>query len=281
MPSAPSPAGSSATSAPGSSSPRATPARSPPRCAACTTSRELRARLGAAAREAVKAYTHDAWAAGDVEGPAKRGSEPLLAWKAMVRLLMLSGLILLLAAPPASAQGVREKILRECQEGRITGDYTPKQLRDARNHIPTDIDEYSDCRDVLVAGRADRPRRGRRRGHQRARRRATRRRRAARSRRATRSRTPELSDARLNSDAQSVGEQSIIPGAAGFDAAAERHGLPTSVLVVLILLGLCAPVATYASVRRRVHRSPAALARGSARGRGRSPRSAVSARHRR
>ena len=67
----------------------------------------------------------------------------------MVRLLTLSGLILLLAAPAASA-GPREKILRECQEGRITGDYTPRQLRDARKHIPTDIDEYSDCRDVLA-----------------------------------------------------------------------------------------------------------------------------------
>src|SRR4051812_26242726 len=67
----------------------------------------------------------------------------------MVRLLMLSGLILLLAAPTASA-GVREKILRECQEGRITGHYTPGQLRDARKNIPTDIDEYSDCRDVLA-----------------------------------------------------------------------------------------------------------------------------------
>src|SRR4051794_23117040 len=67
----------------------------------------------------------------------------------MVRLLMLSGLILLLAAPTASA-GVREQILRECQDGRITGNYTPGQLRDARKHIPTDIDEYSDCRDVLA-----------------------------------------------------------------------------------------------------------------------------------
>ena len=81
----------------------------------------------------------------------------MLAWKAMVRLLTLSGLILLLAAPTASA-GIREKILRECQDGSITGNYTPGQLRDARKNIPTDIDEYSDCRDVLaraaLAGRA-------------------------------------------------------------------------------------------------------------------------------
>ena len=39
----------------------------------------------------------------------------MLAWKAMVRLLTLSGLILLLAAPTASA-GVREKILRNLSE---------------------------------------------------------------------------------------------------------------------------------------------------------------------
>ena len=74
----------------------------------------------------------------------------------MVRLLTLSGLILLLAAPTASA-GVREKILRECQDGRISGNYTPAQLRDARKHIPTDIDEYSDCRDVLARASLGRP----------------------------------------------------------------------------------------------------------------------------
>ena len=176
----------------------------------------------------------------------------MLAWQAMVRVLMLSGLILLLAAPTASA-GVREKILRECQEGRISGNYTPRQLRDARRHIPTDIDEYSDCRDVLsqaaLTGRGGgsgaiggtnapggvRPDDGRS------------------------PLTPsdpvenaELNSARLKSDAQTVGEQSIIPGAVGFAANAERHGLPTAVLVALILLGLCASAATFASVRRRV-----------------------------
>jgi hypothetical protein len=169
----------------------------------------------------------------------------------MVRLLTLSGLILLLAVPTASA-GVREKILRECQEGSITGDYTPGQLRDARKHIPTDIDEYSDCRDVLaqaaLTGRGGnsggsgtnapggvRPDDGR-----------------APMTPSDPVENAELNDARLKSDAQTVGEQSIIPGAAGFGVNAERHGLPTAVLVVLILLGLCASAATFASVRRRV-----------------------------
>src|SRR3954453_15116673 len=63
--------------------------------------------------------------------------------------------VLLTAAAPALA-GTREKILQECQDGRLSGDYTAKEIRDARNHIPTDIDQYSDCRDVLPRALASR-----------------------------------------------------------------------------------------------------------------------------
>ena len=64
MPSAPSPVASCATSARGSSSP---PGTSPALASALRRMHDdpaLRARLGAAGREAVGAYTHDAWAAG-------------------------------------------------------------------------------------------------------------------------------------------------------------------------------------------------------------------------
>jgi hypothetical protein len=68
-------------------------------------------------------------------------------------------LALLVAAPAALAASTRTKILRECQDGRLTGDYTPSEIRDARNNIPDDIDQYSNCRDVLtralLAGAAD------------------------------------------------------------------------------------------------------------------------------
>ena len=70
-----------------------------------------------------------------------------MAW----RLLLVCGLVLVLLAPPAAAQSTRIKILRECSEdGRLTGDYTAQQIRDARSNIPDDIDEYTDCRDVLT-----------------------------------------------------------------------------------------------------------------------------------
>lgn len=66
------------------------------------------------------------------------------------RILLVCGLALALLAPPAAAQSTRIKILRECAEdGRLTGDYTAQQIRDARSNIPDDIDEYTDCRDVL------------------------------------------------------------------------------------------------------------------------------------
>jgi len=169
----------------------------------------------------------------------------------MVRLLTLSGLILLLAAPAASA-GTREKILRECQEGRITGDYTPKQLRDARKHIPTDIDEYSDCRDVLAqasltgrggsgAGKTSAPGGVLPGGGTRDALTAS-----------DPAETAALDDARLRNSPLTVGDDHVVPGAAGFADTATRHGLPTTLLVVLILLGLCALCAAFPAARRRV-----------------------------
>jgi len=182
----------------------------------------------------------------------------------MVRLLTLSALILLLAVPTAGA-GTRENILRECQGGTITGSYTPGQLRDARKNIPTDIDEYSGCRDVLaraaLSGRSGSPTDGTGGGgggggggldggsivsapggvasggetlYP-----------------AGRQEEKALETARKGG-AVSVGDEKIVPGAAGFAADAARNGLPTTLLVVMILLALCAAAAAAPVVHRRV-----------------------------
>lgn len=178
----------------------------------------------------------------------------------MVRLLTLSALFLLLAAPVASA-GTREKILRECQEGRITGHYTPAQLRDARKNIPTDIDEYSDCRDVLGraslsgrsggsggagggadgsgAGGVDAPGGVASGGG------------AKITAPADKREEKALEDARKQT-AVAVDGELLVPGASGFAADAARRGLPTTLLTVLVLLGLCALAAAGPAVRRRV-----------------------------
>jgi hypothetical protein len=68
----------------------------------------------------------------------------------MLRLAVFACMLAVLAtAPAAFADSTRTKILRECQDGRLTGDYTSREIRDALNNIPDDIDQYSDCRDVL------------------------------------------------------------------------------------------------------------------------------------
>ena len=68
---------------------------------------------------------------------------------AMPRILLVMVLTLLVAAPAAMA-GTRGDIIRDCQrDGKLDGNYSPSEIRDARNNLPDDVDQYGDCRDVL------------------------------------------------------------------------------------------------------------------------------------
>ena len=60
---------------------------------------------------------------------------------------LLLGLVV--GVPAANAAGTTQ-ILRDCaDDGVLQGNYSPSELRKARKNIPTDTDEYTDCRDVL------------------------------------------------------------------------------------------------------------------------------------
>src|SRR3954452_9218025 len=66
----------------------------------------------------------------------------------MWRITLPALLATLLLAPAAWAQDT--KIIRDCAlDGVLDGHYTTAELRSARAHLPTDVDEYSDCRDVI------------------------------------------------------------------------------------------------------------------------------------
>jgi hypothetical protein len=67
----------------------------------------------------------------------------------MLRPALIAVLMLLVAAPTVLAQSTRNQILRECQNGHLSGEYTAREIRDARSNIPDDVDQYTDCRDVL------------------------------------------------------------------------------------------------------------------------------------
>jgi hypothetical protein len=70
-----------------------------------------------------------------------------------MRRLILPALLATLAfSPPAHAAGghTNTQIIRDCLlDGTIDGHYSLAELRKAQAHLPTDVDEYSDCRDVL------------------------------------------------------------------------------------------------------------------------------------
>src|SRR4051794_9974888 len=63
----------------------------------------------------------------------------------MRRTILMALLAALLLVPAAHAgDGTRVKILRDCQDdGVLAGSYTAEQMRDARNNIPAELDEYS------------------------------------------------------------------------------------------------------------------------------------------
>jgi hypothetical protein len=67
----------------------------------------------------------------------------------MRRTVLLALVATLLFVPTALAAGPTE-ILRDCQDDDVLqGNYTLAELRKARSALPTDVDEYSACRDVL------------------------------------------------------------------------------------------------------------------------------------
>ena len=78
----------------------------------------------------------------------------------MLRLALACLVLGLIVAVPAANAASTTQILRDCaDDGVLQGDYTPAELRKARQNIPTDTDQYTDCRDVIA--RAAAARRGR------------------------------------------------------------------------------------------------------------------------
>ncbi|MEA2423868.1 MAG: hypothetical protein QOH13_278, partial [Thermoleophilaceae bacterium] len=58
----------------------------------------------------------------------------------------------LLLGLPAAAQASGSDVIRDCaQDGKLDKQYSQKDLRDAENNLPSDIDEYTDCRAAIRA----------------------------------------------------------------------------------------------------------------------------------
>jgi hypothetical protein len=165
--------------------------------------------------------------------------------------LVLAGLVLLLAIAPAAEAASTTQILRDCaDDGVLQGHYSPSELRKARQHIPADTDQYTDCRDVIAraAGRG-----------------------AASGGSGGSGGTggggsggdpggPPVvpngpKDQKSLDDAYAHGHEpvdlnglKITPGAAGLSAAAARNDLPATLIVVLALLAVLAVAGLFSGV---------------------------------
>jgi hypothetical protein len=72
--------------------------------------------------------------------------------KTVVRHLFAIALVAMFALPAAPALASANQVVRDCvYDGKLDHHYSNAELRKARDHLPSDADEYSDCRDVIAA----------------------------------------------------------------------------------------------------------------------------------
>ena len=170
----------------------------------------------------------------------------------MLRLALACLLLGLIVAVPAANAASTTQILRDCaDDGVLQGDYKPAELRKARQNIPTDTDEYTDCRDVLAraaaAGVSSRGGSG-----------------SGGSGGAASGQPPAdphseegraivgAAGAKPPPGPMNIGGRSVIPGRASLSANGVRNQLPPGMLAALILLGAGALSTLLPPVRRRV-----------------------------
>jgi hypothetical protein len=71
--------------------------------------------------------------------------------KRLIPHLLTIGALALLALP-ANAFASADQVIRDCaRDGKLDHNYSNSELRKARNNLPSDLDEYSDCRDVIAS----------------------------------------------------------------------------------------------------------------------------------
>jgi hypothetical protein len=73
---------------------------------------------------------------------------------------ILAALLVVLLALPGFAQASGQDVIRDCNDdGHIDGNYSQSEYQDAQDNMGSDVDQYSDCRDVIAQAQADGSRR--------------------------------------------------------------------------------------------------------------------------
>jgi hypothetical protein len=158
---------------------------------------------------------------------------------------------LALFALPAPAFASADQVVRDCvYDGKLDHHYSNAELRRARDHLPSDADEYSDCRDVIAAaikGGSDRsggaPSPG-----------------LAATNPAAEAAAQATDQSKVASIASSdkapkldVGGQSLKPDNSGyFNLGGAANEVPVPLLIALLLLCAMALATGFGSIRERV-----------------------------
>jgi hypothetical protein len=70
-------------------------------------------------------------------------------------ILLLCAALVALAAPAHALAASSQDVITDCyQDGKLDGSYTQGELDSAEGDLPSDVDEYSDCRSVIASARA-------------------------------------------------------------------------------------------------------------------------------
>lgn len=182
--------------------------------------------------------------------PRPRGARsPLLS----MRRILSTALVLCLLAPAAAAAS-GNTVIRDCtDDGRLGKRYSQKDYRDALANLPTDVDEYTDCRDVIRRAQLGAAGGGAGSGGSGPGASGSA---AADDPLATatpQERAAVAAAAKAGgSTVRLTGGASVTPGAAGLAARAARSDLPTPLVVVLALLGAAALAGGGLAIRARV-----------------------------
>ena len=161
-----------------------------------------------------------------------------------------------LFALPAMAQASPEQVIRDCaKDGKLDQHYSLSDLKKAEKKLPTDVDEYTNCRDVInqaevqgsggdAHGSSHGPASG-----------------GGGSGGGGNGSAPSAKDVQALNNAKSGGGQApafslhgekVVPGSGGvFKTAGAANDVPTPVLLALIALGALTAAGGIVALRRR------------------------------
>ena len=168
-----------------------------------------------------------------------------------VQNLILIGVLAVLALP-TSAAASSDQVLSDCiRDGKLDRKYSNEELRKAKDRIPADSDEYSDCSDVIASAIKGGSNRGLGAGGPGVG--ATDPTGEAAARTQDQGDLAAIASGEGDPPTVDVGGQSLQPDSSGFfNLAGAANKVPLPLLIALILLGLFAMASGLAAMRERM-----------------------------